>query len=127
MIGRIFLLTSVLSAMSLPAQADVSVERGQMLFQTKCALCHNSDAAAGHAVGPNLHSVVGRQIGSAEGFNYSPALSDSKEHWTPELLDAFIESPATNRPGTAMPFSGLKKADDRKALILYLQSLGTQE
>ena len=124
---RAALLFAALCAATSHAQAEASLERGQTLFQTKCAICHNSEAAAGHAVGPNLHGVVGRRIGSAEGFGYSAALAGSPETWTPERLDAFLESPAANRPGTAMPFSGLKKAEDRQALILFLQSLSTKE
>lgn len=124
---RAVLLFAALFAATSQAQAEASLERGQMLFQTKCSICHNSDAAAGHAVGPNLHGVVARKIGSAEGFAYSAAMSGSTGNWSAERLDAFLTSPATDLPGTAMPFSGLKKAEDRQALILFLQSLSTKE
>lgn len=124
---RAVLLFATLFAATSQAQAEASLERGQMLFQTKCSICHNSDAAAGHAVGPNLHGVVGRKIGSAEGFAYSAAMSGSAGNWSAERLDTFLTSPATDLPGTAMPFSGLKKAEDRQALILFLQSLSTKE
>ncbi|MCM2331842.1 MAG: c-type cytochrome [Pseudomonas sagittaria] len=123
---RAVLLFAALFAATSP-QAEASLERGQMLFQTKCSICHYSDAAAGHAVGPNLHGVVGRRIGSAEGFAYSAAMSSSAGNWSAERLDTFLTSPATDLPGTAMPFSGLKKAEDRQALILFLQSLSTKE
>lgn len=124
---RAVLLSTVLLAAASQAQAEASLERGQMLFQTKCSICHNSDAAAGHAVGPNLHGVVDRKIGSAEGFAYSMAMTGTTETWSAARLDAFLESPATNLPGTAMPFSGLKKPEDRQSLIIYLQSLSTKE
>ncbi|MCY1438645.1 Cytochrome c2 [compost metagenome] len=124
---RAVLLFAALFAAASQAQAEASLERGQTLFQTKCAICHNSDAAAGHAVGPNLQGVVGRKIGSAEGFAYSAAMSGSAGSWSAERLDAFLTSPATALPGTAMPFSGLKKAEDRQSLILFLQSLSPKE
>ncbi|MNY65674.1 Cytochrome c-552 [compost metagenome] len=71
--------------------------------------------------------MVGRKIGSAEGFAYSAAMSGSAGSWSAERLDAFLTSPATALPGTAMPFSGLKKAEDRQSLIIYLQSLSPKE
>ncbi len=120
---RFFLLAAATFTWIPTVHAEPSVEHGQTLFQTKCSVCHNSDAAAGHAVGPNLHDVVGRPIGTADGFLYSAAMAQSKALWTPAELDAFLVSPATHLPGTAMPFSGLKKADDRKSIILYLRSL----
>lgn len=115
------------TASQVQAQTEASLERGQTLFQTKCSICHNSEAAAGHAVGPNLHGVVGRKIGSAENFVYSTAMSGSEGNWSAERLNAFLTSPATALPGSAMPFSGLKKAEDRNSLILFLQSLSPKE
>ncbi|MNR61364.1 Cytochrome c2 precursor [compost metagenome] len=71
--------------------------------------------------------MVDRKIGSAEGFAYSMAMTGTTETWSAARLNAFLESPATNLPGTAMPFSGLKKPEDRQSLIIYLQSLSTKE
>lgn len=120
-------LCAALLATTSNVYAEASLERGQMLFQTKCSICHSAVAAEGHSVGPNLNGVVNRKIGSAEGFIYSAAMSGNADSWTAERLDAFLTSPATDLPGTAMPFSGLKKAEDRQALILFLQSLTSKE
>jgi cytochrome c len=42
--------------------------------------------------------------------------------WSEETLSAFLESPMQYLPGTTMPFAGLKKEDQRKALICYLKT-----
>ncbi|MFN3770767.1 MAG: c-type cytochrome [Ectopseudomonas guguanensis] len=120
-------LCAALLATTSNVYAEASLERGQMLFQTKCSICHSVVTAEGHSVGPNLNGVINRKIGSAEGFTYSAAMSGQPETWTEERLDAFLTSPASDLPGTAMPFSGLKKAEDRQALILFLQSLTSKD
>ncbi|MEM9717575.1 MAG: cytochrome c family protein, partial [Pseudomonadota bacterium] len=70
--------------------------------------------------GPYLHGVVGRNVGSADGFGYSGNLVAVADVWTPEALDGFLESPSGYAPGTTMAFAGLKKAADRANLIAYL-------
>jgi len=87
------LVPLLLASCSLAAQADGDLERGRMLFQTKCAICHSSAAEEGHAVGPNLHALVGRAIGSAEGFAYSPALGEAGGDWSAERLEHFPRIP----------------------------------
>lgn len=103
-----------------PAAAD-DMNRARKLYMT-CAACHNNDDSGQHAAGPNLKGVVGRPIGKAQGFAYSMALRKAKGSWTPERLDAFLKSPATEVPGTNMAYAGLSKDEDRAALVRYLQS-----
>jgi cytochrome c len=104
------------------AAAPCSPERGQQIFDSKCAMCHSAKKDAGHLVGPNLSSVLGRGVGKAANFNYSPALANAKDTWDEKTLDAFLKAPAVARPGTAMPFSGIKNDQERGAVTCFLKT-----
>lgn len=101
------------------AAADLG--KGAKVFG-KCKACHKLEKGA-NATGPYLFGVVGRDVGTAEGFGYSGSLVAVADVWTPENLDHFLEKPKTFAPGTSMSFAGLKKASDRANLIAYLDSL----
>ena len=88
----------------------------------KCRACHKLEDGA-NSTGPYLLGVVGRDVGTAEGFGYSGSLSAVADVWTPENLNAFLENPKGYAPGTTMSFAGLRKLEDRANLIAYLQSL----
>lgn len=105
--------------MTLIASADPAA--GAKVFN-KCASCHAFEPGGGNKVGPNLWGVVGRDIASAGGFEYSEALSGIDGAWTPEQLAAFLESPRDYAPGNKMTFRGLSKPDQRAAVIAYLQT-----
>ena len=94
--------------------------KGERIFG-KCRACHKIDG--GKASGPYLNGVVGRAIGSVDGFGYSGALNQVGETWTDENLFAFLESPRGVASGTSMGFAGLKKPEDRANLIAYLATL----
>lgn len=98
------------------AMADLG--KGEKVFG-KCKACHKLDDGA-NSTGPFLHGVVGRDVGAADGFGYSGALKAVAQNWTPETLNAFLESPKGYAPGTSMAFSGLKKPADRVNLIAFL-------
>ncbi|MBS0125302.1 c-type cytochrome [Thetidibacter halocola] len=101
------------------AAADAAA--GEKVFG-KCRACHKVDGT--DATGPHLNGVVGRNIDAVAGFNYSGALEQVGDVWTPENLNHFLESPKSAAPGTTMGFNGLPKAEDRANLIAYLQSTG---
>lgn len=103
--------------------AECNLDKGQKTFANKCGLCHVSAPGVAHTVGPNLHGVTGREPGKAAGFNYSEALAGVGGVWDEARLDAFLTSPNTAVPGTAMPFQGLKSAAERQNLICFLQTL----
>ena len=86
----------------------------------QCRACHGLEAGTGHMLGPGLYGFFGQKAGSAEGFRYSAALSESNFNWTPRALDAWLAQPAVFLPGNSMAFAGLRKADDRRAVIAYL-------
>ncbi|MFC5695947.1 c-type cytochrome [Pseudomonas sp. GCM10022186] len=102
---------------------DCDPSAGQKVFQTKCSACHALDS---DRVGPHLAGVVGRPMGSVKGFTYSPALAgaNAKDSWTPERLETWLTSPARMFPETTMAFGGLRKADERKAVLCFLQGQG---
>ncbi|MCK0149857.1 cytochrome c family protein [Marivita sp. S6314] len=85
----------------------------------KCRACHKLEAGE-NAAGPYLYNVVGRDVGVADGFNYSGALNEVADVWTVENLYYFLEDPRGWAPGTSMGFAGLNKSEDRANLIAYL-------
>ncbi len=119
---RLFFLLLLLIGSRVGA-AECNLEKGQKTFANKCGICHVSVAGAAHTVGPNLHGIHGREPGKAAGFSYSAALAEAGGVWNDAQLDAFLASPNTAMPGTAMPFQGLKSAGERQNLICYLQTL----
>lgn len=101
------------------AMADAAA--GESLFRA-CSACHKLEEGA-NAVGPYLYGVVGRDVASVDGFNYSGSLIAVADVWTPEELDGFLENPRGYAPGTAMTYNGMRKVEDRAALIAYLDSV----
>ena len=96
---------------------------GQKVFK-KCGACHTADKGGANRIGPNLWDVVARPVAAAEGFAYSNALKEkSGETWSYDNLNAFLERPKDWAPGTKMSFAGLKKPEQRAAVIAYLRSL----
>ena len=105
--------------------AAADPEEGRTLA-ARCSGCHRYEADAEPLIGPNLAEIVGARIGTAAGFAYSPAmqaLAADGAVWTFELLDDFLQSPATAVPGTRMGFAGIAGARDRAAVIAFLRSL----
>jgi cytochrome c len=94
---------------------------GQGLWR-QCASCHVVDPGV-NRTGPTLFGVVGRDIGSVEGFGYSETLASLEGDWTPEMLNGFLENPRGFADGTIMSFSGFRDVEDRAAMIAYLDSL----
>lgn len=98
------------------------IERGKTVAKA-CAACHTFDPNGANGTGPNLHKIVGRAMASHAGFSYSAALKEKGGSWTYADLNHFLWKPKAYIKGTAMNFIGVKKPEDRAALIAYLRSV----
>jgi cytochrome c len=104
---------------SLLASADPA--RGESAAAI-CKVCHSFDKGQPSPMGPPLHGVIGRDMASVEGFNYSPALKGIEGDWDYESLDALIQAPQTFAPGTIMAFPGIPDAQQRADVIVFLRT-----
>ena len=67
-------------------------------------------------------------IASVPGYNYSAALRDMDIVWTPETVSKLFElGPATYTPGTKMPEQTIGSAEDRAALVRFLERATSAE
>ena len=55
------------------------------------------------------------------GFEYSPAMKNSKITWDEKTLDRFLAKPLEVVPGTTMTYLGVTDAKDREALVAWLE------
>lgn len=105
--------------------ASASAEKGQSLTKP-CATCHSFEQGGPDKVGPNLWGTVGNHRAHKDGYAYSSGMLEHKgEKWDFQSLSEFLEKPAKYVPGTKMAFAGIKKPEDRAAVIVYLNSLGS--
>lgn len=100
--------------------AAMDMAKGESVTK-KCTSCHTFEKGGANGTGPNLYGIVGRPAASVAGFNYSAPMAESSITWDYESLDAYLERPALYVKGTAMTFVGLKKEEDRAAVIEYMR------
>jgi cytochrome c len=102
------------------AQAQ-DVSAGERLFKRHCGVCHIAEKDSTRRLqGPNLWGLIGRKAGTVEGFRYTDANKNSGIVWSAETLDPYLTDPREVIKGTTMAFVGVKKPDERKAIIEYL-------
>lgn len=96
--------------------------RGERSFKAKCSTCHTIDQGGSDGTGPNLYATLGATKQSHGDFGYSGALSNTEGDWSWENMDAWLENPGRYARGTSMAFAGLKRDDERAAVLAYLAS-----
>ena len=99
--------------------ASVNLSDGEKVFK-KCAACHSIAKGGANKIGPALYNVLGRQAGSLSDYKYSKGMIAYGKKWTPQEMDGFLKNPKGWVKGTKMSYAGLKKPEERAALILYL-------
>ena len=126
MICRVFSGAVVVAAIALAIvqaapQADPAA--GQSVFSQKCASCHTVTPDLAHGLlGPNLVGVVGRTAGTMAGWDFSPALKESKVTWTEENLNKWLTDSTAFAPGAQMELK-VPSRIEREDVIAYLKTL----
>ena len=116
--------TALLMAFGTSAMAEGDAKKGKRIFN-KCKACHAVGEGAKNKVGPVLTGVVGNPAGQNPDFKYSDALLAAAEEglvWNEESLTAFLTKPKDFMKGTKMAFAGLRKEQEIKDVIAYIES-----
>lgn len=96
-------------------------DRGAEVYRA-CIACHTLSPDEGNRAGPTLHGIFGRKIATLPGYNFSPALRKLDIVWTKETVsELFQVGPMKYTPGTKMPEQRITSAEDRKALVDFLE------
>lgn len=118
-------LTGNLADLEPESLLATQIVRGRQLF-AQCTLCHVASNGA-RAAAPSLNGIVGRKVAADQTYGmYSPAMTQHAEdqsRWTEEALNAFLQAPRVEVPGTTMGYNGIDDQADRAALINYLKTL----
>lgn len=102
--------------------ATADVTKGQTLSKA-CAACHSFTSGGANGVGPNLYGIVGRAVGAHAGYTYSDDMKAKGGNWGYAELNKFLWKPKSEVAGTKMTFMGIKKPEDRAAVIAWLRTL----
>jgi cytochrome c len=96
-------------------------DHGAEVFRA-CVACHALSPGEGNKAGPTLAGIFGRRIATLPGYNFSPALKKLDIVWTPETVAKLFEvGPEHYTPGTKMPEQTIGSAEDRQALVEFLE------
>ncbi len=96
-------------------------DRGAEVFRA-CVACHTLTPEDGNRAGPTLSGVFGRRIATADGYNFSQALKNLDIVWDARTISKLFEiGPSRYTPGTKMPEQTINNADDREALVRFLE------
>ena len=92
-------------------------ERGALLYDSRCIGCHSLQA---NRIGPRHDDLFGREVGSLDDYDYSPALRQSTLVWDAASLDRWLADPEAFLPGQRMNFM-VEVPEDRRDLIAFLR------
>ncbi len=106
--------------LALLAAADV--EKGAKVSKA-CAACHSFEKGGAAKQGPSLWNIVNHDIGTAPGFQYSEGMKNFPGNWDYAHLNQFLTKPKKLIADTKMNYVGLKKPEDRAAIIAWLRTL----
>lgn len=118
--STIFLTTALVVGMAGSVAAQDKAKQGETIFKRTCGACHTVEPGK-NRIGPSLAGVVGRKAGTEQGFKYSDAMAKAGVTWSDESLNKYLSDPKAFIPGNKMAFAGLKKDDERAAVIDYLE------
>lgn len=102
--------------------AGADVEKGQKISKA-CVTCHTFEKGGEQRIGPNLWNIVNNKKAHIDGFAYSSTMASMGGSWTYENLNSFLWKPKDYAPGTKMNYIGLRKDEDRAAIIAWLRTL----
>ena len=115
--------TAVVPIATLLATADVA--KGEAIFK-KCVACHTIAQGGANGIGPNLWATLGEGIGQGKaGYAFSTALKGKGGNWTFETMNEWLSNPKKFAPGNKMTFAGLGNPEERAAVLLYINSQGS--
>ncbi len=96
-------------------------DHGAEVFRA-CVACHTLRPDEGMRAGPTLAGLFGRRIATLPGYNFSEALKKLDIIWTPATVSKLFEiGPMAYTPGTKMPEQRIGSAEDRAALVDFLE------
>ncbi|HKH01792.1 MAG TPA: c-type cytochrome [Bradyrhizobium sp.] len=96
-------------------------DRGADIFRA-CIACHTLGSEQANRAGPSLANLFGRRIATLPGYKFSEALKSLEIVWTPETVSRLFEiGPSAYTPGTKMPEQRIGSAQDRAALVQFLE------
>ena len=107
---------------TLLATADIA--KGEAIFK-KCVACHTIAQGGANGIGPNLWATLGKPLAGHAGFAYSDALKSKGDNWTFEAMSEWLANPKKYAPGNKMTFAGLGNPEERAAVMLYINSQGS--
>jgi len=91
-----------------------------------CKACHFFKEKSGKS-GPHLFKLIGREVGSVEGYPYSKALLKIGGKWEELRLAKFLNDPKAFAPGTQMNFPGFKNMERAKMATAYFSQLSARQ
>ena len=118
--GLALSVAAVVSVGSASAQSG-NEARGERLFNQQCRACHTLAKDGASTVGPNLHGLLGRKAGFAEGFSSSDAMKASGIVWDDKTLVEYLKDPKGRVPGTKMVYAGLKQEAQQADMMAFLR------
>jgi len=88
-------VSALMISEGLAVGAEGDPTKGEAVFK-QCMACHRIGPDAKNLIGPVLTNVIGRQAGTAEGYNYSPLNKSAGENglvWNEDLINQYLPDP----------------------------------